>query len=87
MGGLPASRTANGFAVNPADPKLMYVAMRDGLFHSEDGGENWKRIGNRLRNLASIALNPRDPNVILTATADGSIFRSRDAGKTWERRN
>ena len=86
MGGLPTNRTANGFAVNPADPKVMYVAMRDGLFHSTDGGESWQRIGNRLRNLAAVAVNPKDPTVVFAATADGTIFRSRDGGKKWERR-
>jgi photosystem II stability/assembly factor-like uncharacterized protein len=77
----------NGFAVNPVDPKVMYAAMRDGLFQSTDGGENWKRIGNSLRNLATVAVSPKDPNLVFTATMDGTIFRSRDGGKTWERRN
>jgi photosystem II stability/assembly factor-like uncharacterized protein len=86
VGGLPANRTVNGFAVNPADPKVMYAAMRDGLFQSTDGGENWQRIGNPLRNLVAVAVNPKDTNVVFTATMDGTIFRSQDAGKTWERR-
>ena len=31
MGGLPANRTVNGFAANPADPKIMFAALRDGM--------------------------------------------------------
>ena len=85
MGGLPANRTANGFAVNPADPKVMYVAMRDGLFKSTDTGEAWKNVGKGLRNLAAVAVNPRTPNVVYVSTADGVIFKSTDGGTTWER--
>ncbi len=85
MGGLPANRTVNGFAVNPADPNVMYVAMRDGLFKSADAGETWKPVGKGLKNLAAITVNPRKPNEVHAATVDGVIFTSTDGGTTWER--
>ncbi|MDP2644928.1 MAG: hypothetical protein Q8P24_08310 [Desulfobacterales bacterium] len=83
MGGLPANRTVNGFAVNPEDPKIMFVAMRDGLFKSTDGGVSWKRIGNKLKNLAAVTLNPKKPKELYVSTADGTIFMSVDAGTKW----
>ena len=85
MGGLPTSRTVNGFAVHPTDPKVMYVAMRDGLFKSTDAGESWKSMGKGLKNLAAVAVNPKRPSEVYAATADGVIFRSTDGGTTWER--
>ena len=85
MGGLPANRTVNGFAVSPADPKIMYAAVRDGLFKSTAGGEAWMAVGKGWRNLAAVAVNPKDPDVVFVATAEGAIFRSPDGGKTWER--
>ena len=85
MGGLPASRTVNGFAVNPTDPKTMYAAVRDALFKSSDGGATWMAVGKGWRNLAAVAVSPKDPHVVFVASAEGSIFRSPDAGKTWER--
>jgi photosystem II stability/assembly factor-like uncharacterized protein len=84
-GGLPAARTVNGFAVSPADPKAMYVAMRAGLFKSVDGGASWKAVGKGLKNMAAVALNPRRPDEVYAATADGVIFRSADRGTTWNR--
>ena len=45
MGGLPTNRTVNGFAVDPTNPKVMYVAMRDGLFKSMDAGETGRASG------------------------------------------
>jgi len=85
VGGLPTNRTVNGFAVNPNDPKVMYGAMRDGLYTSPDAGETWKLASKQLRNLAAVAVNPRRPEEVYAATADGVIFRSADAGTTWSR--
>ena len=85
VGGLPTTRTANGFAVNPVDPKVMYVAMRDGLFRSTDGGERWTPVGKGLKNLAAVTLNPRRPDQGYAVTIDGVVFRSMDKGTTWQR--
>jgi len=85
VGALPANRTANGFAVDSKNPKAMYVAMRDGLFKSTDAGESWKPLGQGLKNLAAVAVNPKRPAEVYAATADGIIFKSTDGGTTWER--
>ena len=83
MSGLPTNRTVNGFAVNPEDPKKMYVATRDGLFQSTDAGTTWKALGQGLKDLAAVILNPKRPGEIYVATTEGVIFRSNDGGNTW----
>ncbi len=85
MGGLPTNRTVNGFAVNPENSKVMYVATQDGLFQSTDAGATWKSVGQGLKSLAAVTLNPRKPPELYASTADGSIFRSSDGGTTWGR--
>jgi photosystem II stability/assembly factor-like uncharacterized protein len=85
VGGLPTNRTVNGFAVESDNPKVMYVAMRDGLFKSTDAGEAWKALGKELKNLAAVAINPKRPGEVYASTADGVIFKSGDGGTTWER--
>ena len=85
MGGLPANRTVNGFAVDPANSKLMYAAMRDGLFKSTDAGGSWKSSGKEFKNMASVAVNPKKLAEIYAATAEGVIFKSTDGGTKWER--
>lgn len=85
MGGLPTNRTVNGFAADPANPKLMFAAMRDGLFKSSDAGESWKSIGNELKNLATVTTNPKKPSEIYLSTMDGRIYVSSDAGVKWKK--
>lgn len=87
MGGLPTNRTINGFAADPKNPKLMYVAMRDGFFRSIDAGVTWKQTGRDLKNLAAIAVNPRKPNELYVARADGMIFLSSDGGVKWKKQS
>lgn len=85
MGGLPTNRTVNGFAVDPENPRVMYVAMRDGLFKSADAGASWKAIGKGLRNLAAVTINPKKPSEMYLSTLDGTIFVSVDAGMKWKK--
>ena len=82
MGGLPIS-TVNGFTVHPTNPRLMYVAMRDGIFRSENAGETWKRAAGAPKNAAAVAISPKRPNEVYAATIDGKIYRSQDGGARW----
>ncbi len=85
MGGLPTSRTVNGFVVSPADPRVMYVATRDGLFRSSDAGETWTAAGKGLlMDLAAVAINPKRPSEVYAVTLEGLIYRSTDGGRMWE---
>lgn len=83
VGGLPTS-TVNGFAVNPTNPKVMYVAMRDGIFRSENAGETWTRAQAAPTNVAAVAVDPKKPSEVYAATAAGRIFRSPDGGLRWD---
>jgi photosystem II stability/assembly factor-like uncharacterized protein len=85
VGGLPTNRTVNGYAVNPGDPKTMFAAMRDGLFKSIDAGASWKLVGNGIKNVAAVAINPKKPAEIFLSTMDGSIYVSADAGMKWKK--
>lgn len=85
MGGLPTKQTVNGLAIDSGNPKVMFAAMRDGLFKSIDAGESWKRVGNELKNLATVAINPKKPKEMYVSTSDGTILMSSDAGMKWRK--
>jgi len=87
LGGLPTRRTVNGFAVNPENPKVMFAAMRDGLFRSADAGESWKAAGKELKNMAAVAINPKRTDEVYAASEDGKLYVSTDGGTTWTKRH
>jgi photosystem II stability/assembly factor-like uncharacterized protein len=76
----------NGFTVNPENPKVMFAAMRDGLFRSADAGESWKAAGKELKNMAAVAINPKRTDEVYAASDDGTLSVSTDGGMTWTER-
>jgi photosystem II stability/assembly factor-like uncharacterized protein len=82
VGGLPAG-TVNGFAVDPENPKVMLIAMRDGIFRSEDAGGHWTSARGSPKNVAAVTVNPKQPREVYAAVANGQMFVSRDGGQTW----
>lgn len=82
MGGLPTT-TINGFAADPTNSELMYVGTREGLFRTEDAGKTWKPVSEGPKNVAAVTVNPKQPQEVYAATADGTLYRSTDGGKRW----
>jgi len=77
-------------ATDPRDERVIYVCVEQGaLLKSSDGGEHFEQLlfedaGCRYNNDAHrIVFNPENPDEIFLDGGDG-IFRSPDAGRTWE---
>jgi photosystem II stability/assembly factor-like uncharacterized protein len=89
--------------VAPSDPNIIYVGMGDlitggginegnGVYKSSDAGKTWQHLGlDDTRQIPSILVDPRDPNLVMVA-AQGNIhaqsetrglYRSTDGGKSW----
>jgi photosystem II stability/assembly factor-like uncharacterized protein len=85
VGGLPTNRTVNGFAADSQDPKIMFVAMRDGLFKSTDAGASWKSTGNEIKNPVAVTVNPKKQSEVFVSTTDGTIYMSADGGLKWKK--
>ena len=67
-----AGQDVRALALAPSDSRVLVAGSRDGVFRSRDGGETWKRISPlghaEIRTLESVAIDPRDPDVIYVGT-------------------
>ncbi len=97
--------SVGALAIAPSRPRTIYVgtgeadmrsdiAQGDGMYRSTDGGAHWTHIGlTDSRQIASILVDPHDPNLVYVAAlghpygpnAQRGVFRSRDGGQHWTR--
>lgn len=65
---------------------VLYIAGRDGVHRSEDGGATWMALNQGLAttNVRTIAQSPSDPKVFYAGTNGSGLYRSEDAGETWK---
>ncbi len=70
------------------------LSVGDGMYRSDDAGRSWTKLGlEDAQQIAAIAADPRDADRAFVAVlghpygpnATRGIFRTRDAGKTWEK--
>ncbi|MEA3244901.1 MAG: hypothetical protein U9Q74_01965, partial [Gemmatimonadota bacterium] len=91
--------------VAPSDGNTIYVGTGDqvtggvinegnGMYKSTDAGRSWTHIGlDATKQIPSIVVDPRNPDVVLAAAkgnshtrnADRGVYRTTDGGKTWTR--
>ena len=86
---------AHALAVSDAAPGAVFLAVRMGLFRSDDRGMKWQdlEIGrfSPLTYGRDIRVSPHDSRTLYAALSpaarseDGSLYRSADLGKTWTR--
>ncbi|MFO0756544.1 MAG: hypothetical protein U0359_08645 [Byssovorax sp.] len=81
------------------DGALWAGTMPGGLFRSNDRGQSWQLMESLWNHptrvkwngggadhaaIHSICVDPRDPKTVVIAVSSGGVWRTRDAGATWE---
>jgi photosystem II stability/assembly factor-like uncharacterized protein len=85
-----SQRFVQVLAPDPRGNGVVYVGMNNGLFRSDDKGENWKWLYMPVKmdaQFACLEFDPDNPDVLYAGAgniAHGRIIRSRDRGETWE---
>ncbi len=106
--GLKDSRHVSRIRIHPKNPDLVYAAVMGdlfksseerGVYKSEDGGKNWKRVlfANADAGAVDLILDPNNPRIIYASTwrirrtpyslesgGEGSaLWKSTDGGENW----
>jgi len=86
---------SHAFAVSAAAPGTAFLAVRMGVFRTDDRGATWNdvEIGrfSPLTYCRDVIVSPQDPRVMYACLSvssrgnDGSLYRSDDVGKQWRR--
>jgi len=86
---------SHALAVSPAAPGTVFLANRMGLWRSADGGARWREVGigrfSPLTYARDVRVSRHDPRTMYAALSvaafsdQGSLYRSRDLGETWQR--
>ncbi len=92
-------------AVAVSDPKVIYagtgepdirsdLAMGNGVYRSDDGGQSWRHVGlDDTRQISRILVSPTDPKTVYVGAlghaygpnAERGVYRSTDSGEHWKR--
>jgi photosystem II stability/assembly factor-like uncharacterized protein len=85
----------HALCVSAARPGSVYLAVRMGLFRSDDRGRTWQdlQVGrfSPLTYSRDVRVSPQDPRVLYACLSpaarsrDGSLYRSDDLGEAWRR--
>ena len=98
-------QSIGAIAIDQKNPKIIYagtgesnmrnsVSIGNGLYRSNDAGENWTKIGlDSTEHISKIIIDPKNSDIIYVAApgplwSDGSsrgLYKSTDAGKTWNK--
>jgi photosystem II stability/assembly factor-like uncharacterized protein len=89
--GLAPSQWSRPFAVDPESPSVFYASTANDhglsleLFKSLDGGKTWALLSAQLleSRVRALAVDPSDSSILYAGT-DRGVFRSTDAGISWQ---
>jgi photosystem II stability/assembly factor-like uncharacterized protein len=87
---------SHALAISAAAPGTAFLAIRMGLFRSDDRGATWRdtdigRFSSPLKYCRDVIVSPHDPRVMYAALSQaafstaGSLYRSDDVARTWQR--
>jgi photosystem II stability/assembly factor-like uncharacterized protein len=89
---LPAmhGNSIRALAMYKGNSKVLVAGALNGVFRTKDGGDNWERLSpansSDLKNIESIAVDPKDPNTVYAGTWH-LAWKTSDGGANWQHIN
>jgi photosystem II stability/assembly factor-like uncharacterized protein len=80
------NKSVRALALALSDSKILVAGALDGVYRSNDGGNNWQRISSpsytEIKNIESVAIDPKNPDVVYAGTWH-LAWKTTDGGQTW----
>src|SRR5258705_3016398 len=73
---------ARSITIDANDSQVLYAGTNGGVFKSNDAGRSWSQTKLN-KTTTSLAIAPRNSNVIYAGTLGFGVYRSTNAGLTW----
>lgn len=80
-----------GLGIGRQDSKVVYASglleERGKIFKSLNGGEDWEEVYSEPANgtlVSSLAVSPRNQEIVYAGTSEGMIIKTINGGKTWK---
>lgn len=83
---LPTKARTSSIAVNPKDPKNIFVGVGEQVLKTNDGGSKWEIAYPETRpkvTLSDLAIDGFDPKKIYIGLSNGDLMQSADSGASW----
>jgi photosystem II stability/assembly factor-like uncharacterized protein len=73
------------YAVTLVPNFQIYVAGKEGAFHSADSGASWEHLTNGIpqKEIGSITFDATNNRLLATSNGSGAVFESTDKGRSW----
>jgi photosystem II stability/assembly factor-like uncharacterized protein len=75
---------AASLVVHPQEKQILYAGTSsDGVYRSEDGGDNWQPLPSLKKGIPAIAIVPSQPERLYALAIWERVYESRDGGQKW----
>src|ERR1700730_10849101 len=68
---------------HPATPECLFAGSDMGVFRWDEPTARWTHLSSPMQDVWAVAVDPRNPDVLIAGTRPASFWRSADAGKAW----
>src|SRR5687767_9518857 len=82
MDGTFVECDVRALVVHPGQPRTLFLGSELGLFRSDDGADNWRRVESPMNDLQLWSFYLHG-NVMFAGSCPSRLFRSEDGGNTW----
>lgn len=72
------------FSTHPADADRLYAGSDMGLFRWDEGRTRWTPLASPMADVWAVAQSPADPRLLVAGTRPAGLYRSTDAGESWQ---